>query len=101
MRSEGNTDNVWIHCEGRNAADKEALGDIEYYPRSRGIPIEFFPFMGRPYGYHSPLVAIKIHPRKEFLGQLLHVECRAYFRDVVHNTKNKMGLVQFEVLINE
>jgi sodium/potassium-transporting ATPase subunit beta len=104
MRDDGNTQNVWMHCEGRNAADKEALGDIEYFPRSRGLPVEFFPFMGASVSgknYHSPLVAIKIHPGREFLGQLIHVECRAYFRGVVHDTKNKMGLVQFEVLINE
>jgi len=107
MRAEGNTDNVWIHCEGRNSADKEALeNSIEYFPRSRGIPTEFFPFQGASVSgknYHSPLVAIKMKIKSPYshFGQLIHVECRAYYRGVVHDTKNKRGLVQFEVLITE
>jgi len=87
-------DNVWINCEGRFPADKEALGDIEYFPPSRGIPVRYFPFTGG--NYHSPLVAIKIRNAK--VGQLIHMECRAYYQGVMHDTKNKMGLVQFEVL---
>jgi len=100
-------DNVWINCEGRFPADKEALKDMKYFPASRAIPSKYFPFKGgaelkdveNPKNYHSPLVALKIQPTN--VGQLLHVECRAYYKGVKHNTKDKIGLVQFEVLINE
>jgi len=46
-------------------------------------------------------VAIKISPSKANIGQLIHIECRAWFTGVIHNTKDKMGLVQFEVMITE
>ena len=32
-------------------------------------------------------------------GQLVHVECRAYYRGVRHDKKDKLGLVQFELQI--
>jgi len=95
--------NVWINCEGRYPADKEALENMEYLPASRAIPVTYFPFTGGPgttdKNYHSPLVAIRIKPTN--IGQLLHVECRAYFQGVIHKTKEKMGLVQFEVMTVE
>merc|ERR1719228_3294382 len=52
---------------------------------------------GRNVGYHSPLVAIQVDPKTQ--GQLVHVECRAYYRGVRHDKKDKLGLVQFEVQI--
>lgn len=101
-------DNIWINCYGRNPADKEALKNgkgLTYYPTSRSIPIKYFPYMGQKnqenplMGYHPPLVAVKINPNPELKGQLIHVECRAYFAGAVHDTKDKLGLVQFEVQI--
>eukprot|EP00092_Neocalanus_flemingeri_P020649 GFUD01022374.1.p1 GENE.GFUD01022374.1~~GFUD01022374.1.p1 ORF type:complete len:337 (-),score=67.02 GFUD01022374.1:496-1506(-) len=100
-------DNVWINCDGRYPADKEALKDMKYFPASRAIPAKYFPFNGGKANadfnggknYHSPLVAIKIKPTT--VGQLIHVECRAYFQGVKHDTKHKLGLVQFEVMITE
>ena len=32
-------------------------------------------------------------------GQLVHMECRAYYRGVKHDKKDKLGLVQFEVQV--
>merc|ERR1719167_631459 len=58
---------------------------------------QYFPFKGG--NYHSPLVAIKVTPKTD--GQLLHVECRAWFDGVEHVTKDKMGLVQFEVHVHK
>jgi len=96
--------NIWIDCNGRNAADIEALeGRISYYPASRAIPLSYFPYLGQrnqvdnSVGYHSPLVAIQVDPKNP--GQLVHMECRAYYRGVKHDKKDKLGLVQFEVQI--
>ena len=94
-----------MNCEGRNAADQEALQDMEYYPSSQVISSDYFPYMGgreiTGFRYQSPLVAVKINLRHEFIGQLVHVECRAYYYGVEHNVKDKKGLVQFEILITE
>jgi len=90
--------NIWIDCQGRYAADKEALeGGITYYPASRALPFEYFPYMGSNASetYHSPLVAVQINPRRP--GQLIHIECRAYYSGVVHDSKTRRGLVQFAV----
>jgi len=104
--AEAGPDNIWVDCNGRNAADKEALsGGLEYFPKSRALPMDYFPYGGPrdketngTTGYHAPLVAVKISPN--VLGQLIHIECRAYFRGVVHSKKDKMGLVQFELQVN-
>jgi len=93
----GGTEYVWIDCDGRYAADKEAIQKIEYFPSSRGMPVKYFPYTGN--SYHSPLVAIKIHPKTASIGQLIHMECRAHHYEVIHDTKDKLGLVQFELLI--
>jgi len=106
---EAGPDNIWIDCNGRNAADQEALeGRITYYPASRALPLSYFPYLGHrnqrepkghdlSVGYHAPLVAIQVDPATA--GQLVHVECRAYYRGVRHDKKDKLGLVQFELQI--
>ena len=33
------------------------------------------------------------------MGQLIHMECRAYYPGVNHQNKDKLGRVQFEVQI--
>jgi len=96
-QGQSNHEQIWIDCQGRNAADKEALSSMEYFPASRGFETKYFPFTGNKEEYHSPLVAVQF--KNVPLGQLVHVECRAYYHGVKHETKSKTGLVQFEVLI--
>jgi len=105
------TDYVYIDCFGRYAADQEALDmGLKYFPENQGLPTSFFPYTGG--NYHAPLVAIQVdlgNPRatcsstdsRPYLasscGQLVHIECRAWYDGVEHSTKDKAGLVQFEV----
>ena len=69
--------------------------------RSKDFQIDIILFQGQrnqvdtKVGYHSPLVAIQVAPKSQ--GQLVHMECRAYYRGVKHDKKDKLGLVQFEV----
>jgi len=101
LQAKATTDpnNVWVECHGIKPADKEALKDkIEYYP-SQGIPFGYFPYMGKTQAYHAPLVAIRIKTDQKFLGRLVHVECKAWFKGVEHDSKDKMGLTTFEVLM--
>jgi len=89
---------VWIDCNGRYPADKEAF-DADYYPDHQGIPIKYFPYRGNSNSrkYHIPLIAMKLKKRPEYWGQLMHIECRAWYDGVKHSTKEKEGLTQFEV----
>jgi len=94
---------VYLNCRGRYPADQEALeGGLEYFPPNRGFPISYFPFKGRGPeaggNFHSPLVAVKISPKPGHEGQLIHIECNAYYRDVKHDTN---GTVTFELQIKD
>jgi len=98
--------NVYVNCRGRYAADQEALKDgLTYFPANRGLPIKYFPYQGKGKmaggNYHAPLVAVKISPREGHEGQLIHIECRAYYDGVKHVTKTKEGMVMFELQIKD
>jgi len=93
-------DNIWVDCHGRYPADKEVLAkddSITYTPGEQGIGLKYFPYQGTAYG--TPIVAVKF--KNLPVGQLVHVECRAWFHGVVHNSRDKEGLTQFEILITE
>lgn len=104
----GDVDMVWVHCEGRYAADKEALTGLKYFP-ARGWPVKYFPYEGRgeydpitktwEHNYHAPLVAIRFKVTEKNIGQLVHVQCKAFYNGVKHVTKDKQGMVQFEVQV--
>jgi len=100
IRKSFNTDYLWIDCAGRYPADKEVL-DIQYFPEKQGIPLKYFPFRGGH--YNPPLVAIKVRQRPVngavTFGQLIHIECRAWYDGVKHSTKDKLGLLQFDVIL--
>jgi len=88
---------VWIDCFGRYPADKESAR-FEYFPENQGIPVKYFPYKGKTQAYHTPLVAVRVTQANSTQhGQLLHIECRAWYDGVHHDTKEKSGLVQFEV----
>lgn len=89
------SDKVYFECGGRFQADREAM-DIKFFPEDKSITIsKYFPFRGG--NYHSPLLAIKVSPKVK--NQLIHIECRAWYKGVRHVTKDKEGLTQFEVMI--
>ncbi len=87
---------VWLDCHGENPADVEALGPIKYYPESRGFPAYYFPYENKK-GYMSPVVAVQF--TKPTLGQLLHVECRAWARNIGYNRADRIGMVHFELFV--
>jgi len=100
--------NVFVDCQGRYPADKDALKDLKYYPENQAFPTKYFPYEGESKSiktsksvYHSPLVAIQVNLDESYVGQLVHIECRAYYKGVVHETKSKKGLVQFEILLEK
>jgi len=97
IRNAPDSNQVWFDCQGRFAADKEALGDITYFPRSQGIPINsYFPYLGGD--YEPPLVAVRLN--NILIGQLIHVECRAWYEGVIHNTRDKSGMMMFEIMVD-
>jgi len=95
---------IFVDCQGRYPADKEALREgMIYMPASQGFPVKYFPYIGDPKHYQSPLVVVQFDTARmeRFVGQLIHVECRAYYKGVIHTTKTKTGMVQFEILLEK
>lgn len=87
---------IWLSCEGVTAADVEHLGRIEYLPQP-GFPGYFFPYRNNE-GYLPPLVAIVLqNPRN---GILINIECKAWAKNIIHNRRDKIGMAQFEVMID-
>jgi len=91
---------VWVDCQPKKIADKEGLpvDQIKYYPATRGFPKKFFPFKGEE-GYRSPLVAVQFEPKSSAKGQLLHIECRAWAKNIGYNRRDKIGINSLEILM--
>jgi sodium/potassium-transporting ATPase subunit beta len=88
---------IWIDCHGENPSDKEGLGEVKYFPESAGLPAKYFPYMRQP-GYLGPLVAVQFtNPNP---GQLLHIECRAYAKNIDYDKRDKLGIAHFELMVH-
>ena len=110
-RKQLNKNFVWIHCEDLDKCDDDGcteeesgnIGQISYYPENQGIDIDYYPYLGVSENstYHTPVVAIKLRQTK--LNQRVLVECRAYYKGVVHETRlgEQTGLVQFEYILRD
>jgi len=98
IKKQTNKDQVWVDCQGKYPADKEALeGRITYVPESRGLPNFYFPYQKQD-DYVSPLVAVKFNPRGT-PGQLIHIECRAWAENIGYNRRDKVGISVFELQV--
>ncbi|XP_037928238.1 sodium/potassium-transporting ATPase subunit beta-2 isoform X2 [Teleopsis dalmanni] len=87
---------IWVSCEGENPADQENIGPVDYLP-IRGFPGYFYPYQNSE-GYLSPLVAVHFQRPKN--GIIINIECKAWARNIVHDRKERIGSVHFELLID-
>ncbi|EDX04013.1 GD22540 [Drosophila simulans] len=87
---------IWVSCEGENPADQENIGAVNYLP-IRGFPGYFYPYQNSE-GYLSPLVAV--HFQRPKRGIIINVECRAWARNIIHDRKERIGSVHYELLID-
>jgi len=99
IKVQTNKEQVWVDCQGKYPADKEILkGAVTYSPASKGFPNFYFPYLGQP-DYLSPLVAVKFSPPKTAIGRLIHVECRAWAKNIGYSRRDKVGIAVFELYI--
>jgi len=89
---------VWVSCQGENPADKEGMAEFEYFPADAGFPAQYFPYTNQK-NYQSPLVAVKLN--KVEVGQLLHIECRAWAKNINYNRRDRVGIVHFELMVHD
>jgi len=96
INDQNDKDQVWVECHGEKPADKEALGEINYYPKSQGFPAKYFPFKNQK-GYQSPLVAVQFVNARH--RQMLRIECRAWAANIGYNRRDKIGIAHLDLLI--
>lgn len=101
IRTVEDKDQVFFDCFGRFPGDREAV-NLKFFPKSQSVSLKYFPYMNG--NYHSPIMGIQVevpqNMNKRNTGQMIHIECRAWFKGVIHHKKDKAGLTQFEVMIN-
>ena len=89
---------VWVDCRGENAADREHLKRMKYYPATRGFPAYYFPYVKQD-TYESPVVAVQF-PNLP-VGQLVHVECRAWAGNIGYEKRDRIGISHFEIMVHD
>ncbi|XP_035213513.1 sodium/potassium-transporting ATPase subunit beta-2-like [Stegodyphus dumicola] len=96
LKKEFKKDLVYITCVGENSADKDNIGDVEYYP-AQGIEFKYFPFLNQK-GYMSPFVFVQFANINR--GVLVNIECRAWAKNIVYDRGDRLGSVHFELLVD-
>jgi len=96
--AEADKKQVWVDCHGENPADVESMGEIEYFPKAAGFHSKYHPYLNQK-GYANPLIAVQFKNPK--VGQLIHIECRAFAGNIGYDRRDKLGKAHFEVLVHD
>ncbi|GMR32602.1 hypothetical protein PMAYCL1PPCAC_02797 [Pristionchus mayeri] len=88
---------IALHCDGTNNPDKEHIGKVTYIPQS-GIDGKYYPYQFMD-NYHQPIAMVKFDslPR----NQVVLVECRAFALNIEHDITSRLGLVHFEMYLQD
>ena len=93
-----NKDQVWLDCKGKYPGDVENLAKIEYFPKSRGFANYYLPYQ-KQNAYLNPLVAVQFTVDDDADGQLIHIECRAWAKNIGYSRRDKVGIASLELRI--
>lgn len=88
--------NSKIYFSFQNSADRDNIGDVQYFP-NQGIPFNYFPFTNQK-GYVSPFVFVQFNEIAH--GVLVNVECRAWANNIKYDRGDRLGSVHFELLVD-
>ncbi|VDN05040.1 unnamed protein product [Thelazia callipaeda] len=88
---------VTFKCDGTSDFDKEHIGNVTYIPEA-GIDGKYYPYAVMP-NYQQPFAMIKFDhlPR----NKLVLIECRAFAQNVEQDITSKLGMVNFEVMLQD
>eukprot|EP00092_Neocalanus_flemingeri_P009590 GFUD01010321.1.p1 GENE.GFUD01010321.1~~GFUD01010321.1.p1 ORF type:complete len:330 (+),score=73.14 GFUD01010321.1:154-1143(+) len=92
-----NKNQVWVSCRGENAADKEGMGEFTFYPSEGSFSDKYFPYTNQD-SYQSPIVAVKF--KGTTAGQFVHVECRAWAKNIGYDKRDRKGIAHFELMVH-
>lgn len=88
---------IAFNCKGAGHVDTEHIGKLKYIPES-GINGRYYPYIFTK-EYQQPIAMVKFEslPR----NKLVIVECRAYALNIQHEITDKLGLVYFELFVED
>ncbi|GLG92254.1 Sodium/potassium-transporting ATPase subunit beta-1 [Gryllus bimaculatus] len=89
---------IWVSCEGENPADKENIGELQYWPY-QGFAAYYYPYMNTD-NYVSPLVAVQL--KRPVRNVLINIECRAWAHNIRYSKQKneREGSVHLEVMVD-
>ncbi|XP_042877822.1 sodium/potassium-transporting ATPase subunit beta-2-like [Penaeus japonicus] len=87
---------VWVSCASDDPSNQAHLGSIEYSPW-RGFPKYYFPIRNDP-AYLAPIVAVQFI--KPATRRHMHVECRAWSKNMIYSPTEGYGLVRFQLTLD-
>jgi sodium/potassium-transporting ATPase subunit beta len=86
---------IAVHCDGEYEPDAEHVGKVTYLP-PHGIDGKYFPYKVME-NYHQPIAMVKFNNAQR--NKVILIECRAYAYNIIHDSADRLGLVHFELLI--
>ncbi|XP_063914418.1 sodium/potassium-transporting ATPase subunit beta-2-like [Zophobas morio] len=92
----GRYQTVWVSCDGVNAADKENIGPVSFYPEM-GFPANYL-LNSNVRGYRAPLVAVFFE--KPQRGIVINIVCSVWAANIPRDLDQKIGSVQFVLLVD-
>ncbi|XP_055343783.1 sodium/potassium-transporting ATPase subunit beta-2-like [Paramacrobiotus metropolitanus] len=88
-------DQLYYTCSGQDSVDKENIGPIRIHPES--FSPNFFPYENRP-NYLTPVAMVEfLNPQQ---GVVINVECKAWAKNIEHSRTDKLGQVNFELMVD-
>lgn len=88
---------IGINCDGEYEPDAEHIGTIDYIPPN-GIPGKYYPYKVMK-NYHQPIAMVKFTSLPK--NKVVLVECKAYAYNILHDSTDRLGLVHFELLVED
>ncbi|CAB3400821.1 unnamed protein product [Caenorhabditis bovis] len=88
---------IAFNCAGVTDMDKEHIGSLKYIP-DEGIDGRYYPYTFVE-GYQQPIAMVRFDsiPR----NKIVRIECRAYALNIAHDISARLGMVNFEVMIED
>jgi len=77
--------------------DKKERIKTTFFPETQTIPKKYFPVNGDE---ENPYVAVKLHLQDKsglMPGQEISVQCKAWYKDVVHEGETGKGMLKFKI----
>lgn len=88
---------IALKCDGAYESEQEVLGSLSYLP-PHGLDGRYFPYVFVD-NFHQSVAMVKFNELPK--NRLVIVECRAYALNIEHDSSNRLGLIRFEIFLED